>query len=73
MAASTRDPEELRRLIADLAPLAASVQRGRLARLREELELDEMYYEQKGSELGLARVRSCLAAIDARMEQLEPD
>ena len=41
-----------------------------LQEARESLEMSAMYYEQKGSELGVARVNRCLALLQTRQEEL---
>jgi hypothetical protein len=38
---------------------------------RDSLELSAMYYEQKGNELGAARVNRCLTLLQARQDELE--
>ncbi len=50
-------------------PLAA--QRRYLRQAGESLEMSAMYYEQKGNELGLARIGRCLALIQARQREVE--
>lgn len=50
-------------------PLAA--QRRYLRQACESLELSCMYYEQKGNELGLARIGRCLTLIRARQREVE--
>lgn len=49
-------------------PLRA--QRRLLQEAWDSLEMSAMYYEQKGSELGLARVARCQALIRTRQEEL---
>ena len=41
-----------------------------LQEARESLEMSAMYYEQKGSELGIARVNRCLAVLQTRLDEL---
>lgn len=41
-----------------------------LREAQDSLELSAMYYEQKGNELGAARVSRCLALLKARQEEL---
>lgn len=50
-------------------PLRA--QRRLLQEAWDSLEMSAMYYEQKGSEAGLARVGRCLALIRNRQEEVE--
>ena len=41
-----------------------------LQEARESLEMSAMYYEQKGNELGAARVNRCLALLKTRQDEL---
>ncbi len=70
MTSRIRHPDTLVDVLAELRRLSAEVRRSRLRAIREELELDEMYYEAKGSTGGLGRVRRCLALVDASLEEL---
>lgn len=42
-----------------------------IAEASDSLELSRMYYEEKGSEPGMARVARCLALLKARRAELE--
>ncbi len=66
-----RDEEQLQAFLEEINSCSAAAQISRLSRLRQGLELDEMYYEQKGSEAGLARIARCLFLIDSRLAQLQ--
>ena len=66
-----RDEWQLAALLEEIRSLGASAQIGRLAKIRQSLELDEIYYEQKGNETGLARTGRCLALIDERLSELQ--
>ena len=50
------------------APLQAQLRY--LQEARGSLELSAMYYEQKGNELGAARVSRCLALLQTRQDEL---
>jgi hypothetical protein len=50
--------------------LSIAAQLSRLSQMRQGLEHDEIYYEQKGHEAGLARTRKCLALIEARLADI---
>ncbi len=65
-----RDEQQLKSFLEEIRSYSKAVQVGRLSRTRQGLELDEMYYEQKGNEAGLARTGRCLAMIDARLAEL---
>jgi len=67
---SIRDEKQLAELLEEMRPHSVAAQIGRLEKMRQGLELDEMYYEQKGHESGLARTTKCLALIDARLAEL---
>lgn len=66
-----RDEQQLRLFLEEIRPYSTAAQLGRLSQARQGLELDEMYYEQKGNGAALARVGRCLALIDARLAELE--
>jgi hypothetical protein len=65
------DPDTARRLVGQwrLEPIAAQLRNLRSA--RENLELDQMYYEQKGNDRGVERCRECLAIIATRESELK--
>lgn len=50
-------------------PVAAQIKKLRLA--LESLELGEMYYAQKGNELGQARLAACQLIICARLGEIQ--
>lgn len=66
-----RDEQQLRALLEEMQSLSIATQLSRLSQMRQGLELDEIYYEQKGNEAGLARTRKCLALIDARLAEFK--
>jgi len=45
----------------------------RLRKAIEALELDEMYYDQKGSERGMLRCEACLAILNGRLAELRKE
>jgi len=65
-----KNEEEARRLLVELqaAPVAAQTRELRLA--MENLELDQMYYEQKGNEQGVQRCEVCLDLLRGRLAEL---
>lgn len=65
-----KNEEEARRLIEALlsSPVAAQMRDLRLA--MENLELDQMYYEQKGNEQGVQRCEVCLDLLRQRLAGL---
>ncbi len=71
MSGQIRDPDQLATLLGRLRSQSHGVRRRRLLSIRQELELDEMYYEDRGSTGGLARVRRCLALVDAALEDTD--
>jgi len=62
--------EEARRLLEELSgrPVAGQVRDLRLA--VENLELDQMYYEQKGNDQGVGRCELCLGLLRKRLSEL---
>ena len=65
-----RDERQLAGLLEEIRSYSSSAQTSRLEKIRQSLELDEMYYEQKGNEAGLARIGRCLALVDTRLSEL---
>lgn len=65
-----KNEEETRRLIEELhgRPVAAQARDLRLA--MENLELDQMYYEQKGNGQGVQRCEVCLNLLRHRLAEL---
>lgn len=65
-----KNEEEARRLIEALLtrPVAAQTRDLRLA--MENLELDQMYYDQKGNEQGVQRCEVCLDLLRQRLAGL---
>jgi hypothetical protein len=65
-----KNEEEARRLIEELLarPVAAQSRDLRLA--VENLELDQMYYEQKGNDQGVQRCEVCLELLRRRLAEL---
>ena len=65
-----KNEEEARRLIEELRvnPTAAQARNLRLA--MENLELDQMYYEQKGNDQGVQRCEVCLDILRCRLAEL---
>lgn len=66
-----RNEQQLAVFLDEIRSYAVATQVTRLSKARQSLELDEMYYEQKGNEAGVARTRKCLAHIDRRMAELQ--
>ena len=65
-----KNEEEARSLIKELlvGPVAAQSRDLRLA--MENLELDQMYYEQKGNDQGVQRCEVCLDLLRRRLAEL---
>jgi len=65
-----KNAAETRRLIEELLarPVAAQTRDLRLA--MEYLELNQMYYEQKGNDLGHARAGRCITLLRQRLTEL---
>lgn len=66
-----RDERQLTALLDEIRSFGIAAQRSRLSQARQSLELDELYYEQKGNEAGLVRTSRCLALIDERLAELQ--
>jgi hypothetical protein len=64
------DPSTARRLIEEWRPEPAASQLKNLRLARENLELDQMYYEQKGNSGGVARCALCLEILREREAEL---
>ena len=62
--------EEARRLIKELLAGPAAAQTRDLRLAMENLELDQMYYEQKGNEQGVQRCEVCLDLLRGRLAEL---
>lgn len=65
-----RNEDELAGFIEELRSLSSKIQRLRLSLVKEKLELDQMYYEQKGNDRGVERSSRCLAIINERLRDL---
>lgn len=72
-AVRVRDEQQLKSLLEEIGGYSPAAQIGRLSQARQGLELDQMYYEQKDNESGLARIGRCLALIDARLAELQAE
>lgn len=66
-----RDEQQLAALLDEIRSFGVAAQISRLSQARQSLELDELYYEQKGNEAGIARISRCLALIDERLTELQ--
>ena len=66
-----RDVRQLIALLDEMRSQSTASQIGRLEKIRQSLELDEMYYEQKGNEAGKARTANCLARVSDRLSELQ--
>ncbi len=64
------DPEMAVRLLAEWQDEPAAAQLRKLKLARENLELDQMYYEQKGNDKGMARCEECLRLLRQREKEL---
>ena len=62
--------EDARRLIAELLADPAAAQTRNLRLAMENLELDQMYYEQKGNDQGVQRCEVCLDLLRRRLAEL---
>jgi hypothetical protein len=65
------DPNSARRLIEEWRPAPAPAQLKNLQLARENLELDQMYYEQKGNIAGVERCAECLKILQEREADLK--
>jgi len=65
---NTTDAENF---IAGLRDKSQKAQIIQLTKAIESLELDQMYYEQKGSERGQLRTESCLVILNAHYSALQ--
>jgi len=70
-AARIRDEQQLQSILDEMHSYSATAQISRLSQMRQGLELDELYYEQKGKQAGLARTGRCLALIEERFAALQ--
>lgn len=62
--------EEARQTIALWLPEPPGAQLKNLKLAVESLELAQMYYEQKGNDLGIARATACLTILHNRIREL---
>ncbi|HSH13756.1 MAG TPA: hypothetical protein VLA15_08400 [Desulfurivibrionaceae bacterium] len=65
------DPSSARRFIEEWRPAPITSQLKNLRLARETLELDQMYYEQKGNSGGVARCAVCLEILREREAELQ--
>jgi len=65
------DTDTARSLIDEWRPEPAAVQLRNLRLARENLELDQMYYQQKDNNRGVERCEECLRMIAARENELK--
>lgn len=65
-----KNEEEVRGLIKVLFVRPVSAQSRDLRLAVENLELDQMYYEQKGNDQGVQRCEVCLALLRQRLAEL---
>lgn len=65
-----KNEEEARRLIEELLVSPGAVQSRTLRLAVENLELDQMYYEQKGNDQGVQRCQVCLDFLRRRLAEL---
>jgi hypothetical protein len=65
-----KNEEEARQLIEELRGSPVTAQSRTLRLARENLELDQMYYEQKGNDQGVQRCQVCLDLLGHRLAEL---
>ena len=65
------NPTDAENFIAGLREKSPKSQLIHLTKAIESLELDQMYYEQKGSERGQIRTASCLGILNAHYAALQ--
>lgn len=65
-----KNEEEAQSLIKELLASPAAAQTRNLRLAVESLELDQMYYEQKGNEQGVQRCEACLDLLRLRLAAL---
>lgn len=65
------DQNSARRLIDQWRPAPVPAQLRNLRLARETLELDQMYYEQKGNSNGVERCEKCLRILREREAELQ--
>ena len=66
-----KNEEETRAAIEKWRGFSPGGQAANLRKAIEALELDHMYYDQKGSERGVSRCESCLKLLQERLAQLD--
>ena len=64
--------QETREAIADWQKLSDTAQTMQLRKAIEKLELNEMYYEQKGNDRGVGRCRACLELLREQLSRVSP-
>lgn len=65
-----KNDEEARQLIVNLLAFSVPSQVRDLRKAVENLELDQMYYEQKGNDQGAQRCEVCLELLRHRLAEL---
>jgi len=65
------DPNTAHRLIDEWRPSPVAVQLRNLRLARENLELDQMYYQQKDNNRGVERCEECLKILAVREAELK--
>ena len=63
--------DQAREAIALWRPDPVKAQRKNLKLALESLELNQMYYEQKGNEQGSTRAAACMAIIAGRLTEID--
>jgi hypothetical protein len=66
-----KNETETREAIETWRNASPAVQHSNLGNALKNLELDQMYYEQKGSARGIERCGICLALLKERLNELE--
>ena len=62
--------EQARAMLATWETLALPAQKKEIRLAIQQLELNSMYYEQKGSSQGMARCERCISLLSARLAAL---
>ena len=66
-----KNEEHAKGILEQLQEKTLPVQKRELRTTIDKLELNCMYYEQKGNERGVARTRQCIAILSAHLQDIE--
>ena len=65
-----KNEADTRKAIEEWQNFSAAVQAANLRKAIDTMELDQMYYDQKGSERGLERCDTCLKMLRERLAEI---